>query len=94
MITTLRSCCTHRRRRLGRFATFLVAAVGACALCGCNQGGVGQICRQAGDAGTESPCNEGLTCQTPRGCVDSYCCPTPASMSANANCNGTTCAHS
>ena len=91
MTITTRTTHAHRRSRLGGIATFLVAAVVACAMAGCNQGGDGQMCHLAGDAGTQSSCSAGLTCQTPRGCVDSYCCPTPASMSTNANCNGTAC---
>jgi hypothetical protein len=83
---TITSRTTHSHRsRLRRLAMLLAAAVAACGIAGCNQGAVGQICHQAGDAGNESSCNEGLTCQPPRG---------PASMSTNANCNGTACAHS
>ncbi len=50
------------------------------------------MCHSLGDAGDQSQCNPGLSCQTPRGCTASYCCPTPASMSTNDNCNGTSCA--
>jgi hypothetical protein len=32
-----------------------------------------------------------LTCQQPSTCVESYCCPNPASSSSNPYCNGTLC---
>ncbi len=33
-----------------------------------------------------------LTCQQPATCVESFCCPNPASASTNPYCNGTLCA--
>ncbi len=32
-----------------------------------------------------------LSCQQPATCVESYCCPNPASASTNPYCNGTLC---
>jgi hypothetical protein len=32
-----------------------------------------------------------LTCQQPATCVESFCCPNPASSSTNPYCNGTLC---
>jgi hypothetical protein len=89
---TTRTTPAARRSDLGRAARFLLAAGVAWVLGGCNQGGEGQMCHSLGDAGDQSQCNQGLSCQTPRGCTASYCCPTPASLSTNANCNGTSCA--
>jgi hypothetical protein len=68
-----------------RLAAILFAGL----LAGCNQGGEGRPCQSSVDA--SDPCTEGLTCQMTRGCVGSYCCPTPASMSSDPHCNGMAC---
>ncbi|HEX3902721.1 MAG TPA: hypothetical protein VH853_07705 [Polyangia bacterium] len=58
---------------------------------GCNQGAEGSSCSTPADGGAHDECNSGLTCQRPAKCTNYYCCPTPASMSSNSNCNGTAC---
>ena len=73
-----------RAVKLGAAVLLLASALGACS------GGQGRPGQPAPDGGAD-PCGGGLTCQTPHGCIGSYCCPTPASSSSNPDCNGTGC---
>ena len=60
-------------------------------LAGCSQSGnEGSPCT-APDGGGANECQTSLTCQRPSRCTTYYCCPTPASLSSNANCNGSAC---
>ncbi len=82
-------------RRAPRGGPFLAAALACVLLGGCGRTAEGDPCQVAPDGGAQqNPCAAGLTCQTPAGCAISYCCPTPAMRSSNANCNGTACAGS
>ena len=78
-------------RRTSWRGSRLAAAALATLLLGCGRSPEGETCQKAADASAQNPCAAGLTCQTPPGCVGSYCCPTPTTMSTNANCNGTAC---
>jgi hypothetical protein len=74
-----------------RCAGALVSALGFAAilaLTGCDQGKEGDRCNP--DL-SHNECNSGLTCQQPSTCAENYCCPTPASGSSNAYCNGAGC---
>lgn len=57
---------------------------------GCHQAAEGDRCNPDLIPSSDE-CNSGLTCQTPSTCVESYCCPTPASGSSNGYCNGMLC---
>jgi hypothetical protein len=58
---------------------------------GCSQGGnEGSPCT-APDGGGSDECESSLSCQRPSRCTAYYCCPIPASLSSNANCNGSAC---
>lgn len=74
------------------FSGLRVATALASLLLGaCGRSPEGETCQKTADGSAQNPCAAGLTCQTPPGCVSSYCCPTPTTMSTNANCNGTAC---
>ncbi|HLK91023.1 MAG TPA: hypothetical protein VKZ18_14080 [Polyangia bacterium] len=74
-----------------RLTTLVATGLAALLLGGCGRGPEGAVCEQAADGGGQNECASGLTCQAPAGCSVSYCCPTPASRSSNANCNGSAC---
>jgi hypothetical protein len=81
----------HDGNRIARCLVLLLALVAA----GCSRGGTeGSPCTAPSDGGAEDQCTAGLTCQRPSRCTEYYCCPTPASLSSNASCNGSTCAGS
>jgi hypothetical protein len=63
---------------------FTIVAVGN----GCDGGREGDRCNP--DL-SHNDCNDGLTCQQPSSCAESYCCPNPASASSNPFCNGRAC---
>jgi len=72
-------------------ASVLLSALGMAAMIaatGCDQGKEGDRCNP--DL-SHDECNSGLTCQQPSTCAENYCCPTPASGSDNAYCNGAGC---
>jgi hypothetical protein len=85
-----------KQRNEARFTVRVVAlaftVVGLIALGGgCNQGHEGDRCNPVSAANGEDECDNGLTCQTPSTCVESYCCPKDPSMSKNPFCNGMMC---
>lgn len=55
---------------------------------GCDGGREGERCNPDS---SHDECDDGLRCQAPATCVESYCCPTPASSSSNPYCNGKGC---
>jgi hypothetical protein len=57
---------------------------------GCHEGGEGDRCNPDLPPNSNE-CGSNLTCQTPSTCVESYCCPSPASSSSNGYCNGQLC---
>src|SRR3984885_13383507 len=74
-----------------RIRIVLVALAGALVLAGgggCNVGNEGERCNP--DL-SHNECNAGLSCQQPRDCPESYCCPTSGTSSnafCQTGCNG------
>ena len=67
----------------------LLVAAGMVALGnGCDGGREGERCNPFL---SHNECGDGLSCQQPGTCAENYCCPTPATSSANPSCNGTGC---
>lgn len=76
-----------------RRGVLLAILAGTFALLGtsCHEGREGDRCNPIQAANLEDECNDGLTCQTPSTCVESYCCPKDPSTSSNPFCNGMMC---
>ena len=64
------------------FLFALILGLAAAAL-GCQQGEEGDYCNP--DL-SHNECNQGLSCQQPALCPESYCCPDPVTPESNAFC--------
>jgi hypothetical protein len=75
-------------------ALVAMACWGLVAPAGCAEGGGGGEGDRCDPALSHNECNGDLTCQIPADpitgatCGESYCCPTPATLSGNDYCNG------
>lgn len=84
---------SKRARRSWRGKLALTVALVALGLVvgagnGCDGGGEGDRCNPLL---SHDECGKGLSCMQPTTCVESYCCPSPSTSSANPFCNGLAC---
>ena len=79
----------NRRRLLAKSGgALLLFAMLALTGLGCDGGREGDRCNPLL---SHSDCNDGLSCQQPATCAESYCCPASSSSSSNPFCNGQGC---
>ena len=87
---TKKTAKTVVKRKFVVLNIFLVIVAAGFIAIGCHEGAEGDRCNPDLPPRADE-CNSGLTCQVPSTCVESYCCPTPASSSTNGYCNGMLC---
>ena len=66
----------------------VLVALSALVVAACDSGGEGDRCNP--DL-SHDECGDGLSCQQPGTCVESYCCPSDLATSSNPYCNGQAC---
>jgi hypothetical protein len=88
---TSKTAKTVVKRKFFILSIFLVIVTAGFIGIGCHEGGEGDRCNPDLPPNADECGGGALTCQTPSTCVESYCCPTPASSSTNGYCNGQLC---